>query len=148
MDSSSKSYSACKPLCLKAKERHQITQDLANAFGSFVQNCQNDSSPRKLTAFRKKSKLARSRLQTLCPFLDKHYFLLIKGRLSKAKILLTSRRPIIVYAQQQSICLFLQYFPDSNGHHGLEHSCSIVQQDFWVFHFLKILKINIRQCLP
>ena len=42
----------------------------------------------------------------------------------------------------------MQQIHDSNAHCGIDHSRSILQQDFWILRSRKYLKRIIRQCIP
>ena len=89
----------------------------------------------------------KSRIVQLSPFVNDHGFLRSRGRLGKASIILCSRYPVILDAENPSIDLYLKHVHDTNGHCGLEFSRALIQQQFWILKARKVLRRIIRHCI-
>ena len=135
---------------IKRKTRQSLSlQHLTLGFAWIIKHSRNQSLPKEIACLTKKSDLPpRSPLQPLCPFIDDHGYLRAKRRLQKAPLLLCSRHPVILNAENYPIQLFMKQTHEINSHCGKEHTRSIVQQDFWIIRSRKHLKKTIRQCIP
>ena len=133
---------------LKKKTRQPLqVQHLANTFSFIVRRSQQNIFSKEFKALQQNKDLpARSRLQSLTPFIDSHGVLRARGRLNKAQMLLCSRHPAILDGEDYAVKLFMEHIHASNCHTGLEHTRSILQQDFWILHARKQLKNILRHC--
>ena len=123
-------------------------EHVTKALKFLIKNAQQQSfSKEKNELLQKKSLSNKSSIVQLSPFIDDHGFLRSRGRLGKASIILCSRYPVILDAENPSIDLYLKHVHDTNGHCGLEFSRALIQQQFWILRARKVLRRIIRHCI-
>ena len=88
-----------------------------------------------------------SRLKHLSPFLDKNNLLRVRGGLSFASLLMTSRYPLIFDGNNIATKLLIQHTHELNCHCGPEQTRNILMEYYWILLCRAVVKLT-RHCLP
>ena len=88
----------------------------------------------------------KSKISSLCPFIDIDGLLRVGGRLQNATIPIQSKHPYILPRNSHVTTLLVRYEHLNNGHIGREHVLSNLRQSYWIVNGRAAIKGILRRC--
>ncbi|KAI9549120.1 hypothetical protein GHT06_007526 [Daphnia sinensis] len=132
-----------------AKKEELSADELAEAFRLCLSVSQDEEFPGERKALLKKGKISSgSPLRRLCPYIDSHDGLMkVDGRLRHAELPARTRHPIIISSHHHLTRLIVEDRHVRLHHAGIEHTLSVVRQDFYLPQGRSTIRRALRQCI-